>query len=175
MIRITGGRLRGRVLDGPIPAGVRPTAGRTREALFSIIGQDLSGQSMIDMFGGSGLMAVEAISRGAGPVRIIERDRRTAALIRQRLSALGIDLETAKVIEGDALTLRLEPADLVFADPPYADDVGRWLPVAAARCSRVLVAEGRDGTEWPEAAGALTLDRVRTYGDTALAIYRIME
>ncbi len=172
MIRITGGSMRGRVLDGPVPAGVRPTSGRTREALFSMIGQDLSGQSMIDLFGGSGLMAIEAISRGAGPVRIVERDRRAAALIRQRLAALGVGAETAKVIEGDALTLRLEPADLVFADPPYADDPGRWLPVAAARCSRVLVAEAREGAAWPETVGALTLDRVRVYGDTALAIYR---
>ncbi|MCE7957512.1 MAG: 16S rRNA (guanine(966)-N(2))-methyltransferase RsmD, partial [Acidobacteria bacterium ACB2] len=71
-LRITGGHLRGRVLEG-VPAGVRPTASRVREALFSMVGQDLRGWSVLDAFGGTGLLALEAVSRGAAPVVVVER------------------------------------------------------------------------------------------------------
>ena len=65
MIRVTGGALRGRSLPARVPEGVRPTAGRVREAVFSMVGQDLRGWSVLDLFGGSGLIGIEAASRGA--------------------------------------------------------------------------------------------------------------
>ena len=64
MIRVSGGTLGGRVLKAEVPAGVRPTAIRTRAALFSMLGQDLSGWSWLDACGGTGLMGIEAWSRG---------------------------------------------------------------------------------------------------------------
>ena len=67
MLRVTGGVLRGRVLPAPLPEGVRPTSARTREALFSIVGQDLEGLSFLDAFGGAGLIAIEAWSRTLKP------------------------------------------------------------------------------------------------------------
>lgn len=168
MIRITGGSLRGRTLA--VPDGVRPTAARTREALFSMVGQDLSGWSMLDMFGGSGLIAVEAASRGASPISLVELSGKGARQIRESLQSLGV---TGKVFEGNALTLPVPAHDFVFADPPYAMAPELWLPRAASLARRVLVAEGRQGVDWPESLSTLHLDRVRRYGDTTLALYVI--
>jgi 16S rRNA G966 N2-methylase RsmD len=137
-----------------------------------MLGQDLSGWSMLDLFGGSGLMALEAASRGAAPVVVVERDARAAATIRENARGLGMPLEVRQV---DAERAALAPADLVFLDPPYRDPVERWLPRGASLCRRALVMEARAGASWPErlegAGGALTLDTARSYGDTVLAIY----
>lgn len=172
MIRLTGGTLRGRGLPRPVPATARPTAGRVREALFSMLGQDLAGWSMLDLFGGSGLMALEAASRGAGPVTVVERDGRAAATIRANAEGLGVAL---RVRVEDAARAKLEIADLVFMDPPYGDGVERWLSRGASLCRRALVMEARAGASWPQqvdgAEGALLLDTARNYGDTVLAIY----
>ena len=173
MIRITGGTHRGRPLPHPVPATARPTSSRVREAIFSMVGQDLSGWSMLDLFGGSGLMALEAASRGAGPVTVVERDARAAAAVRANAAALGAAL---RVRVEDAARAALDPADLVFLDPPYADGVERWLARGASLCTRVLVMEARSGARWPAsvegARGDLNLSRERAYGDTVVGVYR---
>lgn len=156
----------------PVPdlPGVRPTAGRVREALFSMLGQDLRGWSMLDAFGGSGLMALEAASRGASPVVVCERDRRVAAALQKTARGLGVALELRF---GDArATLRGGTWDLVFLDPPYADDPARWVEAAQAAAVRVLVIEHRSGRPVPERAGALVRERQRRYGDSTLSLYR---
>ena len=172
MIRITGGTHRGRPLPHPVPATARPTSSRVREAIFSMVGQDLSGWSMLDLFGGSGLMALESASRGATPVTVVERDARAAATVRANAAALGVAL---RVRVEDAGRAALDPADFVFLDPPYADGVERWLARGGALCARVLVMEARKGAVWPETLegvdGALTLVRERAYGDTVVAVY----
>jgi len=168
LIKITGGKLRGRQLRGEIPAGVRPTAARTREALFSMVGQDLEGWSMLDLFGGSGLIAIEAASRGAAPVHIVEQNGKVIRYLRAQLESLGVH---ARVWEGDAMRLPLPTVDFVFADPPYENDRKNWLPRAASLTLRLLVAEGRHGGSWPEEVGSLKLDRVRNYGEAELALY----
>jgi 16S rRNA (guanine(966)-N(2))-methyltransferase RsmD len=167
MIRITGGSLRGRVLPAAVPAGVRPTAGRVREAVFSMLGQRLDGWSMLDLFGGSGLMAIEAASRGAAPVTVVDRSAKSVACIRANAQALGAEL---RVVFGEA-SARMEPADLVYLDPPYRDPILPWLERAAACCRRVIVAEARAGVDWPEALPGFVLDRARTYGDSSVALY----
>ncbi len=167
VIRVTGGALRGRVLPAPVPVGVRPTAGRVREAIFSMIGQRLDGWSMLDLFGGSGLMAIEAVSRGASPVVVADRSPASIACIRANARALGVTLDVLLV---DSVDVRRR-ADLVYLDPPYADPIGLWLERAAALCLRVLVAEARAPVDWPPALPGFSLDRARTYGDTAVALY----
>jgi 16S rRNA (guanine966-N2)-methyltransferase len=165
VIRVTGGSLRGRVLRAPVPDGVRPTSGRVREAVFSMIGQDLRGWSMLDAFGGTGLMAIEAASRGAAPVWVVDRDRGALAAIRQNVAGTPVE-----VIVGDAARARLPEADLVWLDPPYADDIADWLRRFAPRARRLLVAEARAGVAWPELEG-WSLDADRSYGDTAVALF----
>ncbi|MFZ5476511.1 MAG: RsmD family RNA methyltransferase [Myxococcota bacterium] len=168
MIRVTGGRLRGRVLPARVPAGVRPTAGRVREAVFSMVGQHLEGWSMLDLFGGSGLMAIEAASRGAAPVTVVDRSPASAACVRENARAVGAAVE---VRVGDAGRLRLEPADLVYLDPPFREDVAPWIARAATLAKRVLVAEARAPAAWPPPPEGFTLERTREYGDVAVALY----
>lgn len=168
MIRITGGALRGRVLQGAVPPGVRPTAGRVREAVFSMVGQDLDGWSMLDLCGGTGLMALEAASRGASPVVVVERNAAAAAGIRRNLASMGADVELRV---GDAMRLPLAPADLVYLDPPFKEPIGPWIARAAPLARRVVVAEARAGVTWPDPPEGFALERTRTYGDTAVALY----
>ncbi len=171
-VRLTGGRLRGRVVEVPDRPGVRPTSARAREALFSMLGQRLDGCSVLDLFGGSGLLTFEALSRGAGPARVVERDPRVAAQIRRSADALGVDLEVQR---GDAARVAQGAWDLVLLDPPYADPPERWLRHAAPRCRGWLVLEHRAGAELPAEldgdGGPLRLTALRRYGGSALAIY----
>jgi len=170
-VRITGGSLRGRSVRVPDVTGVRPTAGRVREALFSMLGQDLSGWSMLDAFGGSGLMAFEGASRGAAPVVVAERNRRVAAGLKRSAEELGVDIE---IRVGDARsTLGSGRWDLVFLDPPYADDPATWVRAAAGSASAVLVIEHRTGRSVPTSVGSLERVRQRRYGDTTLSVYEV--
>ncbi|MBM4365305.1 MAG: RsmD family RNA methyltransferase [Deltaproteobacteria bacterium] len=168
MIKVTGGTLRGRVLPAPVPEGVRPTSSRAREALFSILGQDLDGLSFVDCFSGSGLVAIEAWSRGARPVTAIDRAPKSLAAMRRNIEAVGAAVE---VLATDVSRASLV-ADVVYLDPPFADDIAAWIALTAPMSRQVLVAESRAGASVPSAAGTLPLDRVYTYGDTQLAVYR---
>lgn len=167
MIRLTGGTARGRRLPAAVPDGVRPTASRVREALFSMIGQDLTGWSVLDLCGGTGLVALEAASRGARPVTVVERSPAAAAAIRKNAAAVGVpvDLRVA-----DARLARLPRAELVYLDPPYRDPIGPWLVRAAGLATRWLVAEVRRGAV-PPAVEGFVLDTERRYGDTTLLLY----
>ncbi len=169
MNRLSGGELRGRVLRAPVPEGVRPTGGRVREALFSLVGQDLRGLSWLDLTGGYGLVALEAWSRGARPVVVVEREAKVAAVIRRHMTELAAPLDLRI---GDAHRVPLPPADWVFADPPYAqveDPAGaaRWVDRARSLARRWAVLEGPAGAPWP----ADGLDDRRVYGDTELVFY----
>ncbi len=166
--RITGGRLRGRALPVPVPRGARPSTARVREALFSMIGQDLAGARVLDAFSGSGLLALEAWSRGAEVVAV-ERDPGAARAIRRAARALGAHLD---VRVGDALRVvhDLPPFDVVIADPPYRRDPEPIVAALGLRAER-LVLEADRGIAAPEAAGPLVLDRSRVHGGSALHLY----
>ena len=134
-----------------------------------MLGQDLAGWSMLDAFGGSGLMAFEGASRGAAPVVVGERNRRVAAALDRSARQLGVDIE---VRVGDArVTLRSGSWDLVFLDPPYADDPADWVRAAEGAARAVLVIEHRTGRAVPASAGRLERVRQRRYGDTTLSVY----
>ena len=173
MARITGGRCRGRVLREPVAPNVRPTSDRVREALFSIVGQDLSGQRVLDAFGGTGVLALEAWSRGAQVV-LVEKDRRAMRGIERRFAELGAERPDAERIVGDVLSLApaLGTFDGVLVDPPWADDVTPILAALAPLTRGWLVLEAEDRTTAPDEVADLTLDRRRTYGRTALWLYR---
>ena len=160
-IRLTGGRWGGRSIASPAGPGVRPTSARVREALFSVLGQDLAGMSVLDAFGGTGLLALEAASRGAAPVRIVERDPREAARIRLNLATLG---DAARAVREGAW-------DIVFLDPPYAEDGAAWAARAAPAAVRWLVVEHAAARPLPDAVEGMLRDRPRVYGDTALSVY----
>ena len=124
-IRIIGGEWK----RTPLPVldldDLRPTPDRVRETLFNWLGQDLDGQTCLDLFAGSGALGMEAASRGAARVVMVERNARAAKQLRanqERLSA-----RTVEVVEADALRLaaglRPESFDVVFLDPPFEGDL----------------------------------------------------
>jgi len=159
-----------------MPSGghVRPTPARVREALFSILGQDLGGWSALDACAGAGLLGVEALSRGAGPVTLCEQDRAVHGHLRKLLAALGEP--ELRLVRQDARRLLAERPggstwDLVLLDPPYADDPEAWLRLAAPATARCLVLEHRWGPQLPDELDGLQLIRHRRYGDTGVAIY----
>jgi len=169
-IRLTGGAARGLVLRESVADGVRPTSSRVREALFSIVGQDLAGETVLDAFGGAGIVGLEAWSRGA-TVTVMERDR--AAY--QGIVARGKQAKaTWTVKHGDVLrdAGTLGVFDGVFADPPYASDPVEIVAKLGPLAKMWFVIEVAGGATVPEQAGTLALDRRRAYGTTELVIYR---
>ncbi len=180
MSRIIAGEARGRRIKAPTGHQTRPTSDRVREALFSAVDSALGslvGLRFLDVYAGSGAVGLEARSRGAGVVTLVEHDRRTAALIRENAQALGfrgVDVVVAPAGRALALPPRA-PYDVVFLDPPYAlpaEDVEadlralvehRWL---AHEALVVVERSGRGpGPAWPE---GLVGDRSRRYGETTL-------
>ena len=175
-MRITGGQHRGRVIRTHVSGkgdGVRPTASRVREALFSMLGQDLSGISVLDAFGGSGILGLEAWSRGAEPVTIVERSRQMHQQIERTAKELAAPVE---VVRAEAQTMfRSEPRqmwDLVLLDPPYSDDPLLWAERAAPSARWALALEFRMGATFPATLAHLELVRERKYGQTGLVLYK---
>jgi 16S rRNA (guanine966-N2)-methyltransferase len=135
-----------------------------------MVGQDLSGLRVLDAFGGSGLLGLEAWSRGAHVV-VVERRADVARALRGSGERVGADWE---VVVGDVLGVapRLGRFDGVLADPPYALEAAPILDVLGPVATSWLVYEADAKAVARPRAGALTLDRVRTFGGTALWLYR---
>jgi 16S rRNA (guanine966-N2)-methyltransferase len=174
-MRVIAGSLGGRTLVAPRGRAVRPTSDRVREAVFAILGP-LEGGRVLDLFAGSGAMAIEALSRGAAEATLIDSSPAAIAAIRRNLERLSL---SAEVRRADALRF-LEHAragacqyDLVFVDPPYqhARELGQRLsePVAAVLWpgARVVLESDRRAP----AALALPLLDERRYGETMIRIY----
>lgn len=179
MTRIIAGTAKGRRLAVPA-TGTRPTSDRVREALFSALDSALgawAGVRVLDLYAGSGALGLEAASRGAAHVTLVERDRR--ALVTLRANVASVALPGAVVRAGDVGRVVASPApvpyDLVLADPPYDLDAtrveqvlrdladGGWLCPGA----RVVVErDRRHGVDWP---AGYRPEPERRYGDTVLA------
>ena len=129
-MRIIAGEFRGRTLRPPGDRRTRPTADRVREAWFSILGDRLSGATVVDLFAGSGALGLEALSRGASHVEFVEVGKSAVTALRANVAALDAE-ERVKVHRFDALRFvdRLDEGsfDIAFADPPYGHDHGREL------------------------------------------------
>ena len=137
-MQVTGGIFRNRRILIKNQKGVRPTSSKVREAVFSMLGQDLTGCSFLDSFGGSGIMGVEALSRGASPVRITERSGKTVRQIRQSCQDLSNDLQ---IVQCDADLGLQESWDIVFLDPPYRISVIPFIRQALLTTNQTIVVE----------------------------------
>lgn len=172
-MRVVAGAFRGRRLRAPAGRATRPTADRVREALFSML-SSVEGLSVLDLFAGSGALGIEAASRGAGPVTLVETDARAVRAIRHNLAAVGLG---AEVVRRDALAyLATDPGpfDLVFLDPPYSSALRLARPLAE-RIPRATSERGRIVTESDRRQPLdlpLPLLRERVFGDTRIAIHR---
>ena len=180
-MRVTGGVARGIALTAPRGVETRPTTDRVREAIFSILYSmeaDLS--RVLDLYAGSGALAIEALSRGEGTADLVERSAAACAVIRQNLVRAGV-AERARLhcAEVRRTLTRLESRAFttVFLDPPYADPtIEQTLETLAASGllahGGTIVLEHRHSRPPPPSIGALALRSDRRYGDTGVAFYR---
>jgi 16S rRNA (guanine966-N2)-methyltransferase len=130
-VRIVAGKFRGKALTSPEDASIRPTADRTREAVFNILtsrlGVNLDGLRVLDLFAGTGALGLEALSRGAAHVIFVDTGAEARGLIRDHIEAFGAGGVT-KLLRRDATSLgpagTMGPIDLVFLDPPYGKGLG---------------------------------------------------
>ncbi len=185
-MRIVAGRFRGRTLTAPEGRTTRPTADRTRQALFDVLSHasfapDLDGARVIDLFAGSGALGFEALSRGAAACLFVETDEAARGAIRDNVEALGLFGET-RVHRRDAADLGQRPAsaggpfDLALLDPPYRQGLGEralasllaggWLKPGA-----LVVLERAADEPPPELTGAEILDH-RVWGAAAVWFIR---
>lgn len=139
-VRVIGGRWKRSRLPVPDSPGLRPTPDRVRETLFNWLGQDLTGWRCLDAFAGTGALGLEAASRGAGQVVLVERDPRLVDGLRQSVRRLGAS--TVRVEQADAMAwMSDQPSDafeLVLLDPPFAASLFE----AAVHAAATLVAPG---------------------------------
>lgn len=176
--RIVAGSVGGRRIEVPAH-GTRPTSEKVREALFSSLEAtgELPGARVLELYGGSGALGLEALSRGAGSALFIESDRRAAQVLRRNATSLGfravrIEQATAEAVLASAAD---EPYDVILADPPYALDsadlnrileslvVHGWTVPGTLVVLERAVRSGEPA--WPEPWEAL---RSKRYGDTAV-------
>jgi 16S rRNA (guanine966-N2)-methyltransferase len=165
-MRIVAGQFGGRRLVMPKDTRVRPTADRVREAWMSILGEELNGAQVLDLFAGSGALGLEALSRGAESATFVELNPPSLRALDENISNLGAE-SAATVHRGDAMRyaerLAERAFDIVFADPPYTIDYAARL-VALFRKTpfgRILSVEHPSSLE----VGG---DSTRHYGDTAI-------
>jgi 16S rRNA (guanine966-N2)-methyltransferase len=184
-MRITGGRLRGRRLASIGGASIRPTSDKVREAVFSMVGQDLTGWVVLDLFAGTGSLGIEAISRGASSAVFVENARDALRVLRRNLDLCSVlESGAAVVLEWDIRAgipwrhrVMKGPFDLVFLDPPYREPVrfGVLKDLAASphlSGGARIVAESSKKETMPEEIGRLKMYDTRTYGDTRIALYK---
>ncbi len=157
-LRIIGGRWRGRKLRFPATTGLRPTPDRVRETLFNWLAPAIHGARCLDLFAGSGALGLEALSRGAAQATFVERDPVAARSLRETLAALEAGGGTvARADAGAYLAGEASPFDVVFLDPPFAEDLvqaclarlvaGGWLAPGARVYVEQPAARGRPA--WP--------------------------
>lgn len=176
-MRITGGEARGRAVVAPKGLAVRPTGSKVRQALFNILGGRIHEARFLDVCAGTGLMGLEALSRGAGSLISVEENRQAVKAIEESIKLLGYD---AEVIAGDFRQVLpvLEPRsfDMVFADPPYSCPFINSIPLLVDKFDLlddggVLVIEHLRSLMLPDEIGRLQRDQVRNYGQTSLSFF----
>ena len=183
-MRIIAGKYRGRKLKSPPSLQTRPTSDRLRETLFNILAPRIEGARFLDLCAGTGAVGIEALSRGAQPVTLVDQSREMCALIETNVEALKIEDDGIELVAADAvrflrrsLKQTTRPFDLVFFDPPYAGDyqpvldyLGRH-PELLAR-EAIVVVEHYKKRELAEAFGELRRYREVKQGDSVLSFYQ---
>ena len=181
-MRVIAGELGGRRLHAPHGSRTRPTSDRVREALFMALGS-LDGARVVDLYAGSGALAIEALSRGAAWADLVDADRHARDAAHRNLEDLGllprVRLWPLRLPGGlSRLERALAAADVVFADPPYGGADARALLVRLSRPGVLrpgarVVLETHAKDDVPAAAGVLVRERDRRYGETVVHVYRV--
>lgn len=177
-MRIVAGSARGRRLAAPRGLGTRPTGDKVRAAVMNLLGQFFHGGRVLDLYAGSGAMALEALSRGCQRATCVEGDRAAAEALARNAAACGF---------ADRVEIRREPVeealrrlpsgtfDLAFLDPPYAEGPDRALAALGPLLAPGATAVAEHDRRRPPADrhGRLALADRRAYGGTGISIYRL--
>lgn len=176
-MRIIAGSARGRKLKELQGMDTRPTTDKVKESMFNIIQFEIEGRKVLDLFGGTGQLGIEALSRGAAGATFVEQRREGAALIRDNLKMVGF-FEQSHVVQGEALSFLHschEKFDVVFLDPPYNSDLLEKSVQAIAEFDilneyGIIVCES--GADWsvPELTPPYEMGREYRYGQIKLSI-----
>jgi len=173
-MRVIAGEYRSRRLESLPGIDVRPTSDKLRETLFNVLGPSIQGKAFIDAYAGSGAVGIEAISRGARHVVLIEKNKQAAEVIRGNLSSLKIGRE-ARLIQGNAsLHLGTLAADIVFLDPPYPKEREYEASMEALERNPPPLAIVQHSSRFAmkEQYGKLQRTRVLKQGENTLSFYR---
>jgi 16S rRNA (guanine(966)-N(2))-methyltransferase RsmD len=185
MSRIIAGRGRGRRLKAPRGLATRPTGGRVRQTLFDILAPEMPGCRFLDAFAGSGAVGLEALSRGAARVVLVDTSRPAVEAIQENARALEGDGGEVEVFRQDARTAvaaladRGRRFDVVYLDPPYASEADLYEGMLETLGTGPLLAEGGVAVAehfhkraLPETIGSLEKTRQVRVGDHCLSFYR---
>ena len=178
-MRVITGKARGVVLKTPDGMATRPTADRVKEAIFNIIQFDIPTASVLDLFGGTGQLGIEALSRGADSAVFVDAREESCKLIRENLKRTKLD-QDGKVIRSDYMDYLNRCRDkfqIIFLDPPYAEvflenALKRITEIDILESNGIIVTERPVGKELPWEQDGYTRSRDYKYGNTILTIYR---
>ncbi len=180
-MRVITGKARGVALKTPDGMLTRPTADRVKEALFSILNFDIPGADVLDLFGGTGQLGIEALSRGARHAVFVDAREDACKLIRENLRRTKLEGE-GRVVRSDYLDYLNRCPDqynIIFLDPPYGEDfletaLKRITEIDILQSDGIIVTERPLGKELPMEFDGYTRSRDYKYGKTLLALYRKM-
>lgn len=175
-MRIITGKAKGRRLVGPSGVATRPPTARMREGVFSSLGGRVQGAAVLDLFAGSGSFGLEALSRGAGSVVFVERDRAALKALRTNITAVGLGGRVVAGTVAAALEREHGRYDVVFVDPPYELGAANLEEVlvgvaALAADGAIVVVHRRRGEVEPTTRGTLMATGRRRYGDAEIWWY----
>ena len=178
-MRVITGKARGIQLKTPDGMLTRPTADRVKEALFSIINFDIPGAKVLDLFGGTGQLGIEALSRGAESAVFVDSREESCKLIRENLRRTKLE-QNAKVIRSDYLDYLnrcRESYNIIILDPPYAEvylenALKRITEIDILQSDGIIVAERPLGKELPWEFQGYERSKDYKYGNTLLTVYR---
>ncbi len=175
-MRITGGRYRGRTIQCP-KGVIRPAMDRMRESLFNILG-NIAGESFLDVFSGSGVVGIEAASRGADPVILVEKDRGKKPVLMKNISIVESGIRAHIMSAERYLALPGDKFDYIYLDPPFPL---RGKSDFVQKASERLEADGLLMIHFPveddpgETVGTLERFDLRIFGRSRLGFYRFRE
>ena len=178
-MRVITGKARGVQLKTPDGMATRPTADRVKEALFSIIQFDVPTAKVLDLFGGTGQLGIEALSRGAKSAVFVDAGEPACRLIRENLRRTKLETDATVVCSDYLAYLKRcrEKFDIIFLDPPYAEvflenALNCIAEIDILESGGIIVAERPVGKELPWDFAGFTRSKDYKYGTVLLTIYR---
>jgi 16S rRNA (guanine966-N2)-methyltransferase len=185
-MRVISGSRKGRSLHAVPGKSTRPTTDKVKEAIFSMMGRAyFEGGTALDLYAGTGGLGIEALSRGFDHVIFVDQNRKAFDVIKQNLATLDLS-DQSEVYKNEAsrairaLIKRELSFDLIFLDPPYAEQqianqLAMFNDYDFLHSQGIVVAETGKGADLPEEVGKITLEKFQEYGDTEIRIYRLKE